>query len=398
MSIVSADIIQLKSDILILIENSLPHLTVKLISSTGALLTGGTLQYYDGSWKNAVNNNNGTFTVSTTKSSVHLKMTYEYGTQQINNVTIGSGDTAVFQTINTQVQLKNSAGNLIDQGTVQYYVTSWQNFGTTNNGIAVKELLPANYTFKITYADGSNSKQQNITVNNGVVTFQTIPVQVKLQNSSGNPLDVGTVDYYVTAWRSFGTTTNGTATKELLSGNYTFRMKYADGSINKQQTISSENALVTFQTVPVQVKLQNSHGNLIDTGIVDYYVTAWRRFGITSNGIATKELLPTNYTFRVTHQSLSNNKQQNIASSNIVTFSTVATTVNVKNAQNNPINNATVTYNVGSWKNFGTTNASGSIVRELLPVNLTLRATSGTMQKTVTQNTANNPTVEIQLP
>ncbi len=50
---------------------------VKLINSTGTKLTGGTLQYYDGSWKDAVNNNDGTFSVTTNLKTISLRMTYQ---------------------------------------------------------------------------------------------------------------------------------------------------------------------------------------------------------------------------------------------------------------------------------------------------------------------------------
>ena len=93
---------------------------VKLVNSLGTKLTGGSLQYYDGSWKPAVNNNDGTFTINTTLKTVSLQMTYAYGMQTKSNVTVGS-DTVVFQTVNAQVKLQNSQGSLMDTGTVQYY-------------------------------------------------------------------------------------------------------------------------------------------------------------------------------------------------------------------------------------------------------------------------------------
>jgi hypothetical protein len=92
---------------------------VKLVNSTGTKLTSGALQYYEGAWKDAVNNNDGTFFVNTTKTSLSLRMTYAYGTQTKSNVTVGY-DTIVFQTVNAQIQLQNSSGALIDTGSVQY--------------------------------------------------------------------------------------------------------------------------------------------------------------------------------------------------------------------------------------------------------------------------------------
>ena len=203
----------------------LSGLNVKLVNSLGTKLTGGALQYYDGSWKPAVNNNDGTFTVNTTLKTVSLQMTYAYGVQTKSNVTVGS-DTVVFQTVNAQVKLQNSQGSLMDTGTVQYYAGAWRNFGTTSNGVATMELLPVNYSFSMTYAFASNNKAQDLSAN-PIVVFQTTNTSVQLKNSQGNLMDTGTVQYYSGAWRAFGTTTNGTATKELLPNSYSFSMTYA---------------------------------------------------------------------------------------------------------------------------------------------------------------------------
>ena len=69
-------------------------LAVKLVNSAGTNLTGGSLQYYDGSWKDAVNNNDGTFKVNTTLATASLRMTYEGGSQTKSNVPVGN-DTIV---------------------------------------------------------------------------------------------------------------------------------------------------------------------------------------------------------------------------------------------------------------------------------------------------------------
>jgi len=440
---------------------------VKLVNSTGTKLTGGTLQYYDGSWKAAVNNNDGTFSVNTTLKTVSLQMTYAYGIQTKSNVTVGS-DTVVFQTVNAQVKLQNSQGSLIDTGTVQYYAGAWRNFGTTTSGVATMEMLPINYSFSMTYAFASNTKAQDLSVN-PVVVFQTTNTSVQLKNSQGNLIDTGTVQYYSGAWRAFGTTTNGVTTKELLPNSYSFSMTYAFASNNKQQDIGANstvvfqtvnaavqlknsqgslidqgtaqyysgawrtfgttsggvttkellpnnysfmmtyayasntkqqdlnsNPTVIFQTVNTTVQLENSQGNLIDTGTVQYYSGAWRTFGTTTNGTVSLELLPNSYQFNMTYAFVTNSKTQNVGSNNIVSFSSVLATVNVTDTQNNPVNNAVVTYYSGAWRQFGNT-LNGNVAKELLPANLQFRATSGSVQQNKTQDITSNPLVQIIL-
>ena len=173
-------------------------------------------------------------------------------------------------------------------------------------------------------------------------------------------------------------------------------MTYAYASNDKAQNLNNDPTVV-FQTVNAAVQLKNSQGSLIDEGTVQYYSGAWRAFGTTTGGVATKELLPNNYSFRLTHSFISNDKTQNIGSTSTVSFSTVAATVRVTNLQSNPVNNAAVTYYSGAWRVFGTTGANGEALKELLPANLSFRAKLGTLQQDKTQNLSTNPLVEIQL-
>jgi hypothetical protein len=368
---------------------------VKLVSSAGARLTTGTLQYYSDSWKSAVNNNDGTFTIATTAKNLSLRMTYEYGTQTKSNVPVGS-DTIIFQTVNAQIKIQNSQGIPIDTGTVQYYAGAWRNLGPTINGIASKELLPGTYSFRMTYAYASKDKQQDIGANT-LVVFQTVNAAVQLQNSQGSLIDQGTVQYYSGAWRNFGVISNGSTYKELLPNNYSFRMTYAYASKDKQQDIGT-NPTVVFQTVNAAVQLKNSQGNLISAeggqGTVQYYSGAWRSLGTTTSGVAFKELLPNNYTFRMTHEYVSNDKAQDLSANSMVSFSTVLCTVRVKSASTGqPVNNAMASYYSGAWRQIGNT-VNGEVTKELLPANLTFRAKLGTVQQDKAQNLSTNSVVE----
>ncbi len=304
------------------IPQSSPNLVVNLKNSLGNQISASNVKYYEGSWKDAVNNGDGTFTIITTRPTVSIRIFYEYASQQVDNVP-AQNNTYTFTTVNAAVQLKNSLGNLIDAGTVQYYAGAWRTFGTTTNGVATKELLPINYSFRMTYEFASIDKQQNLSVDPTVV-FQTVNAAVQLKNSLGNLMpapmgDAGTVQYYAGAWRSFGTTTNGVAYKELLPINYSFRMTYEFVSKDKQQNLST-NPVVDFSTVLCSVKVSKTSNNQpINNAAVKYYSGAWRNLGTTnSSGIATKELLPANLSFRATSGNVSLDKQQDISVNSLV--------------------------------------------------------------------------------
>jgi hypothetical protein len=298
-------------------QTSNPNLLVNLKNSQGTQIPASNVKYYEGSWKDAVNNGDGTFTVITTRPKVSIRVYYEYASQQADNVT-AQNNTYTFQTVNAAVELKNSLGNLIDAGTVQYYAGAWRNFGTTTNGVAYKELLPINYSFRMTYEYGSIDKQQNLSVDPTVV-FQTVNAAVQLKNSLGNLIDAGTVQYSAGAWRSFGTTSNGVAYKELLPINYSFRMTYEYVSNDKQLNLGT-NPVIDFRTVQCSVKVRKTSNNEpVNNATVKYYSGAWRDLGTTdANGIATKELLPKSLSFRATYSNISQDKQQDISVNGLV--------------------------------------------------------------------------------
>jgi hypothetical protein len=131
------------------------------------------------------------------------------------------------------------------------------------------------------YEGASLDKTQNVSTD-AVVVFQTAGVTVQLKDSSGNPLDTGTVKYYASGWKTFGTTSGGAVTKELLPLSYKFRMAYVGASIDQTQNVSA-NPVVVFQT-----------GQVVSTSntCTHYYASGWKAF------ISGMELLPVTYKFR----------------------------------------------------------------------------------------------------
>jgi hypothetical protein len=367
--------------------------TVKLLSSADSLLNGGSLQYRDSTWKDATNNNDGTFTFATSLKKTSLRMTYAFGTQTKSNVTIKSDSVIIFKTNNVIVNLQSSQGNPIDTGTVQYYEGGWKDFGATSNGVVAKELLPIKYTFKMAYKGSNIEKAQNID-SAATIIFQTKNVSVNLQNSQGNPLDTGTVQYNAGGWQTFGNTLNGVVTNELLPIKYTFRMTYNGAAISKAQNVDS-NSIVIFQTVTAKVQLQTSTGAALDTGIVQYYAGGWQTFGITSNGAVAKELLPTKYTFRLTYNNASITKVQNIDSNATVLFQTVPAAVALQASNGSGLDTGIVRYYSGGWKDFGIT-SNGVATKELLPVKYTFQMTYNSVTLNKAQNIDSNMTIVFQ--
>ncbi|PYI53340.1 DUF4962 domain-containing protein [Paenibacillus flagellatus] len=276
-----------------------------------------------------------------------------------------------------RVQLKDSQGNPLSGGVVQYYDGAWNELGVTDaTGTAMKALPDKSYTFHVLYEGNTQQKTHN-TATNAEVLFQTVQAKVRLNDSSGSPLGSGEVSYYGPAgWQPFGTVSGGEAVKELLAGAYTFSISYEGTSSQKSQHIGTA-PIVQFQTVPTKVRLKDSFGNPLQTGTVSYYgTTGWRTFGTIDGGEAVKELLPGNYTYSVTYEGTTNQKSQNTAVDPVVSFQTVRAKVQLKDDGGHPLDGGLASYYADGWRSIGAT-VGGEAAKELLPGSYTFAMTYG---------------------
>ncbi len=367
--------------------------TVELRDSTGNPLSGGVVQYYSGGWQVfGTTDASGRVSKELMPGGYTFIMTYGFARQEKSQNT-ATNPKVVFQTIGIKVQLKDSAGALMDTGAVQYYSGGWRDIGSTSGGQVTKELLPGSYTFSMNYGFARQEKSQNIATNPTVV-FQTDKATVQLKDSTGALMDTGTVQYYSGGWRDIGSTSGGQVTKELLPGSYTFSMTYGFARQEKSQNVAT-NPTVVFQTTKVTVELRDSANSLIDTGTVQYYSGGWRDIGSTSGGQVSKELLPGSYTFSMTYGFARQEKSQNVATNPRVVFQTTRVMVQFKDSTGALMDTGTVQYYSGGWRDIGST-SGGQVSKELLPASYTFSMTYGFARQEKSQNIATNPTVVFQ--
>lgn len=123
-----------------------------LKDSQGNELAGGIVKLYTGgSWQTIGTTGSGELSKELFAGTYTIGITYE-GTYNQKAQNIGDDPAVVFQTASIAIQLKDAQGAPVDGGIAKVYAGgSWRTIGTTSGGEVRKELLPATYTFGMTY-------------------------------------------------------------------------------------------------------------------------------------------------------------------------------------------------------------------------------------------------------
>ncbi len=252
--------------------------TVGLVASNGTTPVSAAAQYYANGWKDLAGTNQGTellpgnyyFAVN------HRGMRQE----QYLGVADGAGTyTAPFHTVATTIELRDSAGSILDGGTAQFYAGSWQ--GATIN--AEEELLPGNYYFAVTYLGMRQEQYLAVPKDKTSYTaaFHTVATTIELRDSANAILDGGAAQFYAGCWQ------NGSinAAQELLPGNYYFAVTYLGMRQEQYLAVPKTGTSYTapFKTAAVHSTLGTCK---------QFYAGGWKDFS------QDMELLPGNYYFK----------------------------------------------------------------------------------------------------
>jgi hypothetical protein len=309
------------------------------------------------------------------------------------------------------VELRDSNGALITNSgaTILYQPNSngaYVNFGDGilgTSGSKTENVATGIHRFKLTYQACTQDKQQNVSTN-PTVLFQTKFVTVELRNStnafitdSGATItwQPGSAGSYV----NFGdgvVNADGKESMEVLPLIHRFRLKY-QGTQDKQQNIST-NPTVLFQTKFVTVELRNSTNAFItDSGATITWqpgsAGSYVNFGdgvVNADGKESMEVLPLTHRFRLTYQTCTQDKQQNVSTKPTLLFKTYLVTVELIDSKGTLVRNtnAIVVWQPGSagyYVNFGDgiLHSNGQESMEVLPLTHRFRMTynGGTQEK-----------------
>ena len=272
-----------------------------------------------------------------------------------------------------EVNLFDSSGGGIGGGNVTYFdVTdeTWKHLGFTDakgNLRVQKSALPVKIKIKMTYEGKSQELEQNVD-NSHVINFQTMKMIIQFNDSQGTGLAEGEVFYEADTWRSLGKTDiHGQIQKEMLPGQYNFRMQYEGQSFDHQQDISS--GPVVFETKKMIVQLVDSQGRALEKGRVSYISDKKHKIGITDQqGTVAKEVLPGQYFVQMNYKGRIGEQKADISLGPIV-FQTAKVRILLKDSKNKGLSGGRAGCHAQSFYKLGITDQQGLIVAELLPGN-----------------------------
>ncbi len=362
------------------------------VVASGANLSYQWYQGNSGDTSTPVGTDSASFTTPTltADTSYWVRVSNPGGDADSNTATV----TVTSQGGQQDIILLDSQGNGLAGATVQYYLSVWHDIpGSTGSDGKLSYAglgLSGNITFRISYANASIQKQQNID-NDPEVAFRTTAVSMKLLASDGVTELNSTAKYYAGKWNTFGSGST-TTSMELLPTSYTFQVSYGGASIQKKQDVSSDPNVV-FQTTAVSMQLLASDGATELNGTAEYYASSWNTFGSGST-TTSMELLPTSYTFSVTYAGASVQIKQDVSSDPVVVFQTIPVSMQLFASDGTSELTGTAEYYAGKWNTFGSGSTTTSM--ELLPTSYTFRVSYGGASIQKKQDVSSDPNVVFQ--
>ncbi len=192
--------------------------------------------------------------------------------------TCNVGTEVVFQTRDVVVRLLDSAGNPLDTGVVEYYASGWKTFGEHRGGrgsqAVAADVVPLRDEVRGRAAPALPGHHRQ--PRGGVPDARRGGALARLGRQPARHRRRPSTT--PRAGRRSASTAGGEVHKQLLPVSYPFAMRYEGGRLQLSQDITA-NPEVVFRTRDVVVRLLDSTGNPLDTGVVEYYASGWKTFG-----------------------------------------------------------------------------------------------------------------------
>ena len=189
-------------------------------------------------------------------------------------LTLGASN-ILAQSYTVTVKLLDSNNNGLPDGEVKYYNGGWQLLGTTDGTGTVSGLVPKhpntnNRDFLMQYKAGRDYSQKAVDITtNPTLTYQTVPLTIKLETCDGTPLD-GTAMQYIGGWQDLGPTPITVERLPNPSTNYAIGMNFDNRK--DLTTFNAVNPATTPEVIFKTTKITFSNNTVF------WYNGGWKTF------------------------------------------------------------------------------------------------------------------------
>jgi|GEM_PF-2144394 len=263
-------------------------------------------------------------------------------------VAVSISSTTSAADVTATVYLKDSTGAGLEGGRILYGSPNggWYTLGFTDANGLVTGSVPSGSYLGVAFREGS-------VYTSGPVDFSQ---PYTFTTSKVTMLNTGGMLYATngnSGWRTF------TSPMELLPGTYLFN----NAGSRFWVTVGDTNFTGAL------VKLIDSQGNGLEGGTWAYYDSSWKYPTTTTN--ANGHLLaavPSGSTIRMAYRGSTQTKSWSSLQRSNFTFQTARVTVNLRNADNQPLDTNAVSVYASGWRPFGGgQTVGGTVSEELLP-------------------------------
>ncbi len=213
--------------------------TTSLHASTsggGAGLSGATVKTHRIGWRtHGQTDNNGEQFQEMLPGTYTFRMDYENGRQQIGGIAVSnspSSQTVPFTAMDVHIHLQTSDNAGLAGGTPKTHRIGWRTQAQTDgNGVTRVNMLPGTYTFRMDYNHG-REQRGGVSVYDESgdgrrdVYFTTTTTNIRVEYQTGDGIDQAETRHHRIGWSPVQLAGCGDAIRELLPGNYTFRVRY----------------------------------------------------------------------------------------------------------------------------------------------------------------------------
>ena len=292
----------------------LSEVTVEVVSSSGAPVTGARVQWYGGVWREAGSTGvDGVVRFETWDQTIPVQVTVDGRTKRIDQ-NVGVDPMLRFVLSEVTVEVVSSSGAPVTGARVQWYGGVWREAGSTGvDGVVRFETWDQTIPVQVTVDGRTKRIDQNVGVD-PMLRFVLSEVTVEVVSSSGAPVTGAWVQWYGGVWREAGSTgVDGVVRFETWDQTIPVQVT-VDGRTKRIDQNVGVDPMLRFVLSEVTVEVVSSSGAPVTGARVQWYGGVWREAGSTGvDGVVRFETWDQTIPVQVTVDGRTQRKDQNPA-------------------------------------------------------------------------------------